>query len=84
LIDTLDIYLTGKCNLKCGYCYGENTKYSHMSLEEYKKVLDFAVETKVKTIELCGGEPLISPYFRDIVSLTKEYKFDLIRNKIKL
>jgi len=49
-----------------------------MSLEKYEEVLKFAAELGVKTIELCGGEPLISPYFRDMVTLAKEYKFDLI------
>ena len=76
-ISTLDIYLTGKCNYCCKYCYGENDSRGDMNLKTYEKALDFGHFISAKTIELCGGEPLVCKNFEKYSTLAREENFDL-------
>lgn len=77
-IANLDIYITGKCNYKCRYCYGENDCLPGIEIETYKKCLDFAKYINVKNIELCGGEPLVEKNFELFVLMAKNSGFDVI------
>lgn len=77
-INTIDLYLTGSCNYKCEYCYGESDANPHMTYKTLISCLEFADEIGVKTVELCGGEPLLSPIFKDVVYEVKKRGFDII------
>lgn len=76
-IPNLDIYLTGKCNYCCGYCYGENDSRGDMDLKTYEKALGFGHFIEAKTLEFCGGEPLVCENFENYSSLAREQNFDL-------
>lgn len=77
-IVNLDIYITGKCNYKCRYCYGENDCLPGIKIETYEKCLEFAKYINAKNIELCGGEPLVEKNFELFVSMAKDSGFDVI------
>ena len=66
-VTTIDLYLTGHCNYKCGYCYGEIDTEPHMSRDMIDSCLHFAEDIGASTIELCGGEPLLSPHFEYVI-----------------
>lgn len=77
-IVNLDIYITGKCNYKCRYCYGENDCLTGIKIETYEKCLEFAKYINAKNIELCGGEPLVEKNFELFVSMAQDSGFDVI------
>lgn len=63
--------LTPKCNLDCKMCYVHLQKeqmngIKEVSLEEWKKIMDQAIEDGMIFASLSGGECLTSPYFDDI------------------
>ena len=56
----LVLWLTGRCNLKCRYCYAsENDKPQDMTFSTAKKVIDKFGDHPVK-IQFAGGEPLLN------------------------
>lgn len=64
-MDTIIISITDACPLKCIGCYA--TKDSpHMSLENFKKILDKLPLTE--SLTLTGGEPFIHPNLLEIVN----------------
>lgn len=77
-ISTVDLYLTGSCNYKCEYCYGESDTSPHMTYETLMNCLNFAEYICADTIELCGGEPLISPLFETAVLEARKKGFKVI------
>lgn len=59
LIPVIDIYLTGTCNLRCGYCFGEPDIRPGMERSVFLKSIQFAQAAGVTAVEFCGGEPLL-------------------------
>ena len=72
LIASFDI--TGKCNLHCRHCYNKGIGEKDY-LDEKKTCIDIAHkfnDLQIREVTLCGGEPLLSPYFTEFLSLIKE------------
>lgn len=66
LINSININITDRCNLKCPYCfYAENLNNhlieSPLSLKGVETLLSFFEKIGVKKINLTGGEPTLSP-----------------------
>ncbi|NCN51924.1 radical SAM protein [archaeon] len=68
----LRIEITGKCNLKCKYCY--NSRFNQLdevknqlTLEEIKKIIKEAFEIGIKEVYLIGGEPFMHPNIFEIM-----------------
>lgn len=64
------------CNLKCSYCDTmwanfENTPHVEMTADEIKSII---LKTGIKNVTLTGGEPLIAPYVKDLISKLAEEK----------
>lgn len=63
------------CNLKCKFCMNDKIKdHQVMDFNLYRKIIDDLQEFEhpVKTIRLYGfGEPLMNPYFCDMVQYAK-------------
>lgn len=61
--------LTSKCNLRCKHCFGSYSipKDDELSLEEWKRVIDNLIQENVFYVNLSGGEPIQSPYFKEII-----------------
>ncbi|MCL2426417.1 MAG: radical SAM protein [Oscillospiraceae bacterium] len=82
-------HLTGKCNLQCTHCY-QNQDYNEIkqiSIEEQKNFIKETVEDFkyiYPNIEfnLTGGEPLLYPYFWEIVQgiCDSNSKWNLLTN----
>ena len=61
------IELTDSCNLKCKFCSVNKKNKNFISYDLLKKVLDNLKELNIMDIYYTGGEPLLHPYFDNIV-----------------
>lgn len=53
------LYLTNKCNQKCGFYYNHSKIKDEFSKDDVYKIVDEAKELGVFTIGVLGGEPLV-------------------------
>lgn len=67
------INLTSKCNLRCKHCFGSyGSPKSELTLDQWKKVIDDLYSLKLFFVNISGGEPTQSPYFKEFIQyLTK-------------
>lgn len=75
--NTLQIFITNDCNLKCRGCFARNIigeNQENISLEEYKKVLGLFLAKGGQQINLLGGEPLVHPNLREILEMNRSNK----------
>ena len=69
-----NIMLTEVCNLRCPYCFANefvngNVNDKHISLENFKKALDFSFTGENERIGIIGGEPTVHPQFKEIMEI---------------
>src|SRR3989344_4898221 len=64
------INLTSQCNLRCKHCFGSYSvpNKNELSLEEWKKVIGDLIKSKVFFVNISGGEPTQSPFFKEFIS----------------
>ena len=65
-----NIVLSGKCNLRCPYCFAEDftsEQSDDITLDSFLRALDFASEEG--SIGLIGGEPLIYKEFDTVMGI---------------
>lgn len=68
----LDIGIMGHCNNNCRFCYQGNTREPHMSLKNFKLIID-QIKDYANQVALGGrGDPNEHPNFKDIVEYTVE------------
>jgi MoaA/NifB/PqqE/SkfB family radical SAM enzyme len=93
--NTIQLYITNKCNFRCPYCYVEDyfdDKNDEMSFNYIKKIVE--TNKKVVRYNIIGGEPLlhsdINKIFelleknnKKIVLYTNGYYLDKIKKKYK-
>ncbi len=62
--------LTTKCNLRCRHCFGGYSTeiQNELSLDEWKKVIDELIQEKIFFVNISGGEPTQSPFFKEFIS----------------
>lgn len=77
-IKNLDIYLTGKCNYCCRYCFGEDESCGSMTADVYAAAIKFAAYIAAENIEFCGGEPLMCPEVEDRIVWAKKAGFHVV------
>lgn len=78
--------ITSNCNLKCLYCYNhwksENTENTaaltgkYHKISWYKKIIKRLIKDGVRHIVFSGGEPLLLPYFSELLLYTKMKRAD--------
>lgn len=71
-----NIAIINYCNLKCKYCFADDMiheKATTISLDDYRKILDFIARTPKNHIGIIGGEPTLHPQFEDILKETNFY-----------
>lgn len=69
-INTLQIFITNDCNLKCTGCFARNIMgddKAYISIEEYREVIQKAKDKGCQRITLIGGEPLKHPFLREMI-----------------
>lgn len=67
-IDTLDWFITSKCNDSCGFCYAPLEFIDSDKTEEfYYSLCDRIKRIGFSRVGLCGGEPTLFPYLDEIV-----------------
>jgi organic radical activating enzyme len=71
----LMIFITGKCNLSCTYCFSDSLQSKEMSLSDFEDILQWARKNEVKRISLCGGEPTSHSKFNEILWLLQKQDF---------
>lgn len=71
----LMIFITGKCNLNCPYCFSIESQYNEMSISDFNEILQWAKTNQFKKISLCGGEPTSHSHFDGILQLIYKYGF---------
>lgn len=72
--NTLQIFITNDCNLRCGGCFARNIMGKNkdsISSEEYSDVIYNFLNKGGKQINLLGGEPLLHPDIKDFVKSNK-------------
>ncbi len=65
---SIQVELTGMCNLKCRHCRAAKLAKENVSIDLFKKLIEFAdIKNKFNMI-LSGGEPLLNESLADILS----------------
>jgi AdoMet-dependent heme synthase len=69
----LFVELTGRCNERCVHCYASSSPEVEDALEweVIERILRQAQELGFRTIQLTGGDPLLSPHLLDAARLTR-------------
>lgn len=73
----MNIFLTKKCTNYCPYCFAQekmtdSSVNNFMSLPTFKYILDFICKSKVKRLNLMGGEPFIHPNIEEMIMMVNE------------
>jgi organic radical activating enzyme len=71
----LMIFITGKCNLSCPYCFSGELQPSEISPADLEAILLWASHNKIARISLCGGEPTSHKCFDEILLSIKKQGF---------
>ena len=79
-----EIELTDRCNLNCIHCRNSASNRNFLSKEDIDTVLKniFAFPSEDKYIALSGGEPLLYPYLKEIISeiISENIEVQLVTN----
>lgn len=71
-----NIAINNFCNLKCKYCFADDMiheKSMSITLDDFKKILDFSSRTPDNHIGIIGGEPTLHPDFENILKEANRY-----------
>ena len=89
----INLELTMKCYTDCLYCYANRTMKLNkmMTLEQIKYIIDQAVHMNILKFDINGGEVLLHPQYKEIISYLLDNGFKPIistkvpisRNKVK-
>ena len=63
--------VTGKCNLKCSFCYLLDNKPIDLDFNELKNFIEKL--PSLKSIEITGGEPTLYPQINELIEYTKDF-----------
>ncbi len=77
----LDLYweVTKRCNLYCRHCYNESgSRGSEPSLEQIYSVINELSKTKLRSIAISGGEPLMRKDLREIIQWVRPLATNLV------
>lgn len=66
---SVDVSITGKCNLECRYCFysDEMTALSDLPTEEWKSIIRKLGDARVMSVTLTGGEPFARPDIFELI-----------------
>lgn len=61
--------ITGRCSLRCRYCYAHRAARAFVPLAEASRVADELASLGVFSLSIEGGEPLLHPHWAEIAGL---------------
>lgn len=73
----VNLFITGRCNCRCNYCYVEFDKPPEgheFTLKEWKKLIDDLYDRGCRFYALVGGEPLLHPHVDELAKYIAEKK----------
>lgn len=79
----IDISITNRCNLKCGFCYAESkveTYSNELNTEELKKIFEEIDKLNVHRVAISGGEPFVRKDIFDIIENFTSHDYSTIIN----
>lgn len=85
-IKRVSISLTNKCNLECKHCCNQSSprEKTNLQLVDWKNVIDKLSVFNLEEVVFSGGEPLILPFFEELILYAKNKmpftKFNLLTN----
>jgi SynChlorMet cassette radical SAM/SPASM protein ScmF len=77
-LTSLYLYISGSCNLACRHCWITPTYQpggdggQHIELEYVRKAIREAEPLGLRFVKLTGGEPILHPWFRALLTLIDE------------
>lgn len=76
---TVVIDISNRCNLRCRMCYFSHDKYFKadpvfISPDTFEKMAENLLPHAITLTLSCGSEPLVSPYFIDILKIASRHK----------
>lgn len=76
---SLYLEITSKCNGKCSYCYNNSSLLGeHIAYDKIVDIVNQAYTINPRSsFVLSGGEPLLHPFFLDILNLLHEHNSDV-------
>ena len=66
-LSNVDWQITSLCNRNCSYCFGPKN-IALLSLSDIYKIIEALVGYGTKQIGITGGEPLLHPFFSEIIN----------------
>ena len=72
---SLQIHITNKCNLKCSYCYVDKENNPEIPKEKILSLINQARANNITDLQLLGGEPLLHPDIKEIISCASKKGF---------
>lgn len=71
--NTLQIFITNRCNLKCPGCFARNAMENNadIGVEEYRMVIEKLIAKDGKQINILGGEPLLHPKLKELLDINR-------------
>ncbi|MDO4935516.1 MAG: radical SAM protein [Phascolarctobacterium sp.] len=76
---TFHVELTSKCNERCVHCYiPHETKNNEIDYDLLVDIIAQCRDMGVMNIVLSGGEPMLYPYFSDVLKKIKDYDMNVV------
>jgi len=74
--ETLELFISGSCNVNCSFCYRRDRDYGDqriLSSAEFVSIIHEFADLQGKVIDVSGGlEPLLSPAIYDVLETSLE------------
>ncbi len=67
-----NIMVTERCNLRCPYCFADEfvgKSTDDITLDNFKKALEFALTNDEEEVGIIGGEPTVHNQFKEILDI---------------
>lgn len=71
-----NLAIVNYCNLKCPYCFADDMikeETTAVTMDDFRKMLEFCSRTPMNHIGIIGGEPTLHPQFSEILKEVNKY-----------
>ncbi len=71
MIEYACINISSLCNMECPYCFRIGGEKGNIEIDKFELCLNKLIELGCNTLCITGGEPLMHPYWKKIITLTR-------------